>query len=155
PAARYAASRSGGVTTSRSFMAGYGATRTVNARLPSTWVISLTAFAADESLDEQGLRAHLRRMKAAGIGVYVGGSGSGEAYTLTPDEMRRVLEIGLEEVGPDVRAMGVEPRSARDMVALGELCAEVGVPTMQVYSLDQGHGNRPRPDELDRYLRDV
>lgn len=94
-------------------------------------------------------------MREAGIGVYVGGSGSGEGYTLTPNEMRRVLEIGLEEVGTDVRAMGVEPRSARDMVALGKLCADVGVQAMQVYSLDQGHGNRPRNDELDRYLRDV
>jgi 4-hydroxy-tetrahydrodipicolinate synthase len=26
---------------------------------------------------------------------------------------------------------------------------------MQLYSLDQGHGNRPRPDELEAYLRDV
>ena len=55
----------------------------MNARLPTTWVISLTPFGDDESLDEVGLRAHLRRMKAAGIGVYVAGSGSGEAYTLT------------------------------------------------------------------------
>ena len=30
-----------------------------------------------------------------------------------------------------------------------------GVEAMQLYSLDQGHGNRPRPDEFERYLRDV
>jgi len=124
---------------------------------PSTYVISLTPFAADGSLDEAALRAHLRRLAAAGIGVYLGGSGSGEGYALDPSEARRVLEIGVEELRGRVpiRAMGVEPRSAREMVAYGRVAAEVGVDALQVYSLDVGHGNRPRPDELRGYLADV
>lgn len=122
---------------------------------PSTYVISLTPFATDESLDEAALRAHLQRMGEAGIGVYLGGSGSGEGYTLGLDEQRRILEIGVDVLGPSVRAMGVEPRSADDMLALGRVAAAAGVEAMQVYSLDQGHGNRPRRDELERYLRDV
>jgi 4-hydroxy-tetrahydrodipicolinate synthase len=130
---------------------------TVAAGEPSTFVISLTPFAEDESLDEGALRAHLRRMAEAGIGVYLAGSGSGEGYTLSGDELRRVLEIGAEELAGrvPVRAMGVEPRSASQMVELGRLARDAGVEAMQVYSLDQGHGNRPRPDELERYLRDV
>jgi 4-hydroxy-tetrahydrodipicolinate synthase len=124
---------------------------------PSTYVISLTPFAADGSLDEAALRAHLRRLAAAGIGVYLGGSGSGEGYALDPSEARRVLEIGVEELRGRVpiRAMGVEPRSAREMVAYGRVAAEVGVDALQVYSLDVGHGNRPRPDELRGYLAEV
>jgi 4-hydroxy-tetrahydrodipicolinate synthase len=123
----------------------------------STYVISLTPFAADESLDEVALRAHLRRLADAGIGVYLGGSGSGEAYTLDPYEARRVLEIGVEELRGrvPVRAMGVEPRSAREMIAYARVAADVGVDALQVYSLDVGHGNRPRPEELRRYLSDV
>src|SRR4029079_19594113 len=123
----------------------------------STYVISLTPFAADESLDEVALRAHLRRLADAGIGVFSGGGGAGEAYTLDPYEARRVLEIGVEELRGrvPVRAMGVEPRSAREMIAYATVAADVGVDALQVYSLDVGHGNRPRSDELRRYLSDV
>jgi 4-hydroxy-tetrahydrodipicolinate synthase len=124
---------------------------------PSTYVISLTPFAADGSLDESALRAHVRRLADAGIGVYLGGSGSGEGYTLDASEARRVLEIGVEELRGrvPVRAMGVEPRSAREMIAYGRVAADVGVDALQVYSLDVGHGNRPRTDELRGYLVDV
>ena len=124
---------------------------------PSTYVVGITPFAADESLDEAALRAHLQRLAAAGIGVYLGGSGSGEAYTLDADEARRVLEIGVEELRGrvPVRAMGVEPRSAREMIAYARVASDVGVDALQVYSLDVGHGNRPRADELRRYLSDV
>jgi len=126
-------------------------------RPPSTFVISLTPFTSDGRLDEEGLRGHLRRLAGSGIGVYLGGSGSGEGYTLSRDEARRVLEIGVEELRGHVpvRAMGVEPRTAAEMIDLGRLAADVGVDAMQVYSLDQGHGNRPRPDELERYFCDV
>jgi 4-hydroxy-tetrahydrodipicolinate synthase len=129
----------------------------VTDRQPSTFVISLTAFGRDESLDEEALRGHLRRLAAAGIGVYLAGSGSGEGYTLTPDELRRILEIGAEELGGTVpvRAMGVEPRTAGQMIELGRVAKAAGMEAMQLYSLDQGHGNRPRPDEFERYLRDV
>jgi 4-hydroxy-tetrahydrodipicolinate synthase len=123
----------------------------------STFVVSITPFTDDESLDEAALRAHLQRLASSGIGVYLGGSGSGEGYTLAPDEVRRVLEIGVEELGGrvPVRAMGVEPRSAQGMVQLGRFAAAAGVDALQVYSLDVGHGNRPRPDELRRYYSDV
>lgn len=124
---------------------------------PSTFVISITPFTADGDLDEQGLRGHLRKLAASGIGVYLGGSGSGEGYTLSADEVRRVLEIGAEELAGrvPVRAMGVEPRTAGELRALGRLVAETGVEAMQVYSLDQGHGNRPGRPELERYYADV
>jgi 4-hydroxy-tetrahydrodipicolinate synthase len=129
----------------------------VTDRQPSTFVISLTAFGRDEALDEEALRGHLRRLAAAGIGVYLAGSGSGEGYTLTPSEVARVLEIGAEELGGKVpvRAMGVEPRTARQMIEIGRVAKDCGMEAMQLYSLDQGHGNRPRPDEFERYLRDV
>jgi 4-hydroxy-tetrahydrodipicolinate synthase len=126
-------------------------------RVPSVYVISLTPFDDQERLDEPALRAHLQRMKSAGIGVYAGGAGSGEAYTLSSGELRRVLEIAVEELqgSVPVRAMGVEPRTANEMIAFGKLCAEVGVDAMQVYSLDIGHVGKPSNDEIERYLDDV
>ena len=51
--------------------------------------------------------------------------------------------------------MGVEPRGADEMIALGRRVSAAGLDGMQVYSLDQGHGNTPTRAELERYLRDV
>jgi 4-hydroxy-tetrahydrodipicolinate synthase len=123
----------------------------------STFVISLTPFTQDGDLDEQALRAHLRRLAASGIGVYLAGSGSGEGYTLSRDERRRVLEVGAEELRGrvPVRAMGVEPRTAAEVVTLAEDAQAAGIEATQVYSLDLGHGYLPTAAEQRAYLRAV
>lgn len=123
-------------------------------RRPSTFVISITPFTQSGELDEAGLRDHLRRLGRSGIGVYVAGSGSGEGYTLSGPERRRVMEIAGEELSGvvPVRVMGVEPRTAAEAIELGRVTAEVGLDAMQLYSLDMGHGYRPRPAELEAYL---
>ena len=51
--------------------------------------------------------------------------------------------------------MGVEPRSAREPIALASAVERAGLDAMQIYSLDMGHGNQPRPEELETYLRTV
>jgi 4-hydroxy-tetrahydrodipicolinate synthase len=124
---------------------------------PSTLVISLTPFDANDRFDEDAFRRHLGRMRAARIGVYVGGGGSGEGYTLTRDEVQQILRISAEELNGHVpvRAMGVEPRSANEMIDLGRLVADAGIEAMQVYSLDAGHGRMPRTDELEMYFSDI
>jgi 4-hydroxy-tetrahydrodipicolinate synthase len=124
---------------------------------PSTFVISITPFAEDGSFDEDATRGHLRRMAAAGIGVYLGGGGSGEGYVLSGDETKRLLRIGVEELHgkAPVRAMGVEPRTSGDMIEFMEVAAGAGVEAAQIYSLDQGHGHRPTHEEIHRYFDDV
>ncbi len=121
------------------------------------FVISITPFSADESVDEAALRAHLDRMADAGVGVYLGGGGSGEGFTLDATEARRVLEIGVDQIGGrvPVRAMGTEPRTAQQMIDHLAMAADVGVDAAQVYSLDPGHGHRPTPAEIEAYLRAV
>ena len=57
----------------------------------SAFVVSITPFDDDGEVDEPALRAHLHRIRDAGIGVYVGGGGSGEGYTLSWAEHERVL----------------------------------------------------------------
>lgn len=123
----------------------------------SVFVISITPFAPDAAFDEEATRAHLRRMAAAGIGVYLGGGGSGEGYVLSRPETLRLLEIGVEELGAKVplRAMGVEPRSAAEMVDFLGAAAATGVDAVQVYSLDPGHGHRPTMDEVHGYFEAV
>ncbi len=123
----------------------------------ATFVISITPFAVGGALDEAGLRGHLKRMVAAGIGVYVGGGGSGEGYTLSRDEMKRVLDIAVAELKGKVpvRAMGVEPRTAAEMIAFLDLAHRAGVDAAQIYSLDVGHAHLPTNAELDAYFSEV
>ncbi|MDW3214409.1 MAG: hypothetical protein R8G01_10455 [Ilumatobacteraceae bacterium] len=54
------------------------------------FVISHTPFTGSGDLDHDGFRAHLERFRAAGVAVYVGGSGS-EA-NLTPEPAMDVVE---------------------------------------------------------------
>jgi 4-hydroxy-tetrahydrodipicolinate synthase len=96
-------------------------------------------------------------MVAAGIGVYLGGGGSGEGFVLSGDERRRILEIGAEECKGKVpfRWMGVEPRSAAEMIADLQIAQSAGADAAQIYSLDPGHGHRPTPEEVEQYLVEV
>lgn len=124
---------------------------------PSTYVISHTPFTPTGEIDWPGFRAHLARFREAGIGVYVGGSGSGEGYTLLPAEVEQLLAVAVEELSGavPVRAMGVEPRTAREMRAFSDVVAAAGMDAMQVYSLDVGHLGVPHPDDLRRFYTEV
>ena len=96
-------------------------------------------------------------MVAAGIGVYVGGGGSGEGFVLSTSERLRILEIAAEELRGKVpfRSMGVETRSAEEMIEYAQVAESVGVDAAQIYSLDLGHGHLPTQDEILEYLIDV
>jgi len=121
------------------------------------FTISITPFAADGAIDEAALRRHLAKLGDAGIGVYVGGGGSGEGYTLSQEETGRLLTIAVEELKgrAPIRAMGVEPRTASQMIEFLEQAKNAGVDAAQVYSLDVGHGHAPTPRELDAYFSEV
>lgn len=103
----------------------------------STFTVSITPFSAEGGLDEDTLRQHLRRLGAAGMGVYVGGSGSGEGLTLSRDETFRLYRVAAEELSGKVpvRAMGIEPRTAGEMIELARIAAEAKLDAMQVYSV--------------------
>jgi 4-hydroxy-tetrahydrodipicolinate synthase len=129
----------------------------LNPERASAFVISITPFGPDGAFDEDAVRRHLRRMGAGGVGVYLGGGGSGEGYVLSRDEARRLLQIGIEELRGvvPVRAMGCEPRTAAEMLDYVRLAAEAGVDASQIYSLDQGHGHRPTRAEIQAYFEEI
>lgn len=124
-------------------------------RAPSTFCCSITPFDASGALDEAALRRHLRRLREAGVGVYLAGSSPGEGYALSHAEVERSLRIGVEELAGrvPVRAMGVEPRRAAEMLEFAKRAAGTGIDAIQIYSLDMGHGGKPTPDTLERYFR--
>jgi 4-hydroxy-tetrahydrodipicolinate synthase len=120
-------------------------------------VISITPFDDEGEIDWDATRAHWQRLRESGVGVYVGGGGSGEGHALLTHEVDALLAAAAEELSGRVptRAMGVEPRTARQMIEFGRQVNAAGLDTMQVYSLDMGHLGVPRPTELERYFRDV
>ncbi|MDB5433079.1 MAG: dihydrodipicolinate synthase family protein [Caulobacter sp.] len=122
-----------------------------------TFTIAITPFTADGKLDEPAMRQHLRKLGDAGIGVYVGGGGSGEGYTLSKDEAKRLVHVAVEELKgkTQIRAMGVEPRTAEEMIAFLEMTKSAGVDAAQVYSLDVGHGHAPTAEESAAYFSEV
>ena len=124
---------------------------------PSAFVISITPFDAAGEIDWARPARTSRRLRESGIGVYVGGGGSGEGHALLPEEVDRLLQLAAEELRGAVptRAMGVEPRTARQMIEFGRRVKDSGLDAMQVYSLDMGHLGMPRPEELERYFSDV
>lgn len=123
----------------------------------SVVVISITPFGAKGELDEAAFRAHLRRLRDVGVCVYVGGGGSGEAYTLTREERDRVFAIAVEELKGrvPVRAMGCEPRQASEMIDYIQAAERAGLDAAQIFSLEIGHGAKPTMQEMDAYYSTV
>ena len=58
----------------------------------------ITPFREDGTLAPSAFRAHVERLAAAGIGIYVAGTGSGEAGALTREEMRTLMTVAVETV---------------------------------------------------------
>ena len=120
----------------------------------SAFVVSLTPFKSDGELDEDAVRGHFRRLASAGIGVYVGGTGTGEGASLSLNETHRLYEIAREELKGNVpvRAMGVEPRTAGEMIELARLAVDTNLDAMQIYSIAAPGAT---PAELEDYFDDV
>jgi 4-hydroxy-tetrahydrodipicolinate synthase len=119
--------------------------------------MSATPFNGDASLDEEALRVHLRRMVAAGNGVYLGSGGAGEGHVLSVAELRRIYDIGVQECKGKV-ATYANPREARSADQHYEVIREAvaaGVDCVQIYPLDGGHGMRPNEREQETYYRDL
>jgi 4-hydroxy-tetrahydrodipicolinate synthase len=136
----------------------------LNIQLPGQFVMSVTPFGSDDQIDETLLRAQLRRLGDAGLGVYLGSPGTGEGHTLDLPELRRLYEIGVSELKGTVPvfASGRQPRGAKYLIELAREAEAAGIEALQVYPLDMGHGHRPTGGagfipgpELERYLREV
>ena len=70
-------------------------------RLTGIWAATLTPFAADSSIDEDGLRHNLRHWYGAlGIrGLFINGK-QAEFASMTVDERKSTVEIAVEEARP-------------------------------------------------------
>jgi 4-hydroxy-tetrahydrodipicolinate synthase len=127
----------------------------VSARTPSAFTCTVTPFAEDGKLDLDGVRNLVSRIGATGMGVFVGSASPGEGHSLTLDETEQLYGTAVEVLKgkSPVRAMGVEPRNANQLLQIVRIAESVGMDAMQLYSVDMGHGNMPTSGELERYFR--
>lgn len=94
----------------------------------------VTPFTPEGELDEDALRALLRRLLPHVDGVVPGGT-TGEFTSLSDAERRRVIEVTLEEAGGRVPVVaGTGCASTRDTVALTRFAKEAGAEAALVVS---------------------
>lgn len=124
---------------------------------PLVFAMSVTPFTPTGKLDEAALRAHLQRMADNGAGVYLASPGTGEGHSLSPHELRRVYEIGVEVCAGrvPVHANPPEGRTAQEVLERVKIAEAAGVDVIQIYTVDGGHGMRPTVAEQVRYYRDI
>ena len=129
----------------------------VTPSIPTVFSMVVTPMNRDGLIDEEGFRAHLQRMVAAGVGVYLGSGGTGQGHALEPRELSRIYEIGVGECKGKVPVYCNPPeaRTAKEMLWKCRLAVEADVDLVQVYQLDSGHGRIPTAKEQELYFRDV
>ena len=112
----------------------------------------VTPFGRDGSLDEDALRRQLGRLADAGLAVWLASSGTAEGNVLTNDEIDRIAEVAVDEIGgrAKVFAMGREPRSAIEAIDFAKRMLGRGVDAVQVGPVDPGHSYLPTESELTR-----
>jgi 5-dehydro-4-deoxyglucarate dehydratase len=80
----------------------------------------VTPFKKDLSLDLEGLRRNLQSLLKHRLAAVVAAGGTGELYSLTPEEHRQVIEATVQEVGrrcPVIAGVGFNRAMAREMAA--------------------------------------
>ncbi|WP_129664955.1 5-dehydro-4-deoxyglucarate dehydratase [Phytoactinopolyspora endophytica] len=65
-----------------------------------------TAFRPDFELDEDAYRKHVDWQSRAGIGGLFAAGGTGEGFSLTPEEAALVVRIAVEEAGERIPVLG-------------------------------------------------
>lgn len=125
--------------------------------MATVFCMAATPFTPGGEVDESALRAHLRRMVAADVGVYLGSGGAGEGHALRPHELRRVYDIGVEECRGrvPVHANPPEPRTAAALLDLARHAVAAKVDVVQLYPMDAGHAMRPTTAEQQAYYDDL
>lgn len=95
-------------------------------RLKAVLAFPVTPFTGAGDLDLAAFRSNLRYLAAAGLrGVVVAG-GTGELYSLTPDECRALYRAAVEEVGQELTIIAGVGLSVRIATELARDAEQIG-----------------------------
>ena len=97
--------------------------RTLQKRMEGVAVVHITPFAADGSIDFEGLRRNVRFLVENGIEIVVTNGNTAEFYSLTLEESRAALEAVVGEVGEKalvVAGIGYDAQTAAEMARHAE-----------------------------------
>jgi 4-hydroxy-tetrahydrodipicolinate synthase len=110
-----------------------------------------------EAVNEEALRRQLRRFADASLtAVWLVSSGTAERNVLSDEEVDRIVDIAVEELGGrlTVGAMGSEPRSADANIEFANRMLDRGVDVVQIGPLEPGHSYLPTEAELRTFYED-
>lgn len=121
--------------------------------IPRCFVMSITPFKEDGSLDDKAMAAHVDRIAATGCGFYIGSPGTGEAHALSDAELDRIYRISVETAGSrvPVNANPPEARTPDRAFELAQIAIKAGIHAVEIYTLDPGHGMAMTRSERDVY----
>lgn len=92
-----------------------------------------TPFDADEEIDGTALAAQTRFMIDQGVHGIVAGGSAGEGYTLSTEELRRVVGTVCEEVAGDLPVIaGIIVDSTRQAIEKAKVVADLDVSALQI-----------------------
>ena len=102
----------------------------LRSKLKSVIAFPITPFSDDLSLDLDGLRDNLEKLLAHPVSAVVAAGGTGELYSLTPEEHLEVIRTTVEVVRgrvPVIAGVGFGPRLGADLAVAAENAAAGGI----------------------------
>jgi 4-hydroxy-tetrahydrodipicolinate synthase len=128
---------------------------TTSTRPLSAFICAITPLTENDTIDEDAIRQLFSRFIDAGVGAFVGTASPGEGQALSLAETETLYGVAVDTLKgkTTVRAMGCEPRTAKQFLELVKIAEKVGMDGMQLYSLDLGHGQKPTDAELELFFR--
>ena len=118
------------------------APETLKAALHGAIAFPVTPFADDLSLDFDGFRANLRAMLAHPLVAIVAPGGTGEMYSLTPDEHAAVTRAAVEEASDRIPVIAGVGFNVPIAAGLARQAAAVGASGILAFPPDLSSGRR-------------
>jgi 5-dehydro-4-deoxyglucarate dehydratase len=121
-------------------------------RLRGVLAFPITPFGPDGDVDLEAIAANTAWLARSGIDAIVAPSGTGELFTLSPDECAAVVDATVEAaagVVPVIAGVGFGPRVAADLARRAERSGADAVLVLPPYYA------HPDPDGLVEYVRAV
>lgn len=113
----------------------------LKSRLAGALAFPVTPYAGDGSVDLAGVRSNATWLRESGVCAIVAPSGTGEAFSLTPDECAAVTRATVEAVGgrvPVIGAVGFNSRIGAELAREAEHSGADGLMILPPYYAGAG-----------------